>query len=444
MSATLDTVPFSRSCVLFPGFLWKNLTLERGNEMRRVPEQFIKSQDSIRVIRTTIKYMKTKLIQSKRSPIYRDSAFVFESIEQCEQTFQAELNDPQSADALIYTRYGNPNVMESEMVLAKLEQSEWALLTSSGMSAIDVALSVFQKSEDTGTWLFFDEIYGGTKAYVEQVLKARRGVRIEYFEMEEDAETFDPEALAKALDRIKPTLLYFESVSNPLLVVTDGEAIIRLAKERGIPVVIDNTFATPLLWKPLLCGADLVVHSVTKYFSGHGNITAGVVCGNDRELRKAAMAYRKFVGHVLSPDDAYRLGTQLASFELRVTRQNENAMKLAQVLEKHPQIEQVRYPGLESHATHQEALKLFDGRGFGAMITFELKGGRTSAEIFIARVKSHVKFIATLGDAESILIHVPTVFTQERFPQMGMFRLSVGFEPYKELECSVLTALDGM
>jgi cystathionine beta-lyase/cystathionine gamma-synthase len=148
------------------------------------------------------------------------------------------------------------------------------------------------------------------------------------------------------------------------------------------------------------------------------------------------------VGHILSPDDAYRLGTQLATFDLRVSRQNENAMKLAQTLEKHPQIEQVRYPGLESHATHREALKVFDGRGFGAMITFEIKGGRAAAEEFIAKVKQHVKFMTTLGDPQSILIHVPTVFTQERFPQMGMFRLSVGFEPYEELERSVLTALD--
>ena len=386
--------------------------------------------------------MKTNMIQSRRSPIYRDSAFVFDSIEQCEETFQAELADPQSADALIYTRYGSPNVMESEAELARLEQCEWAILTSSGMSAIDVALSIFQKGENTGTWLFFDEIYGGTKAYVEQVLKARRGVAIEYVEMKEDAEAFDLDMLAKTLDRIKPTLLYFEPVSNPLLVTVDGEAIIRLAKEREIPVVIDNTFATPLLWKPLLSGADLVVHSATKYFSGHGNITAGVVCGKDPELRKAAMVYRKFVGHILSPDDAYRLGTQLETFELRVSRQNENAMKLAQALEKHPQIEQVRYPGLESHATHQEALKTFDGRGFGAMITFEIKGGRAAAEAFIEKVKHHVKFMTTLGDPQSILIHVPTVFTQERFPRMGMFRFSVGFEAYEELESSVLTALD--
>ena len=384
------------------------------------------------------------MIQSRRRPIYRDSAFVFESIEQCEETFQAELADPQSADALIYTRYGSPNVIESEAELAKLEQCGWAVLTSSGMSAIDVALSLFHKGEATGTWLVFDEIYGGTKAYLEQVVKARRGVAIEYFEMKEGEEAFDLDLLTKALDRIKPSLLYFEPVSNPLLVTADGEAIIRLAKERGIPVVIDNTFATPLLWKPLLSGADLVVHSATKYFSGHGNITAGVVCGNDPEFRKAAMSYRKMVGHILSPDDAYRLGTQLETFELRVSRQNDNAMQLAQVLEAHPQIEQVRYPGLASHTTHQEALNMFDGRGFGAMITFEIKGGRAAAEAFIAGVKHHVQFMTTLGDPQSILIHVPTVFTQERFPQMGMFRLSVGFEAYEELEKSIVTALDGL
>ena len=211
-------------------------------------------------------------------------------------------------------------------------------------------------------------------------------------------------------------------------------------------MVVDNTFATPLLWKPLKSGADLVVHSATKYFSGHGNITAGVggVWGNDRELREATMAYRKFVGPIISPDDAYSLRTQLETFELRVSRQNENASELAQFLSQHDKIDHARYPGLKSHPTHQEALNLFDRRGFGAMITFEVKGGRKAAENFIAYIAHHVKFATTLGDPQSILIHVPTVFTAERFPTQGMIRFSVGFEAYETLVSSMKNALEDL
>jgi cystathionine beta-lyase/cystathionine gamma-synthase len=383
-----------------------------------------------------------KHISTRRTPIYRDSAFIFENIEQCQQTFQAETHDPQSADNLIYTRYGNPTVMETEQTIAAVENSVWAVLTSSGMSAIDVAVSVFQKQGETGKWLFFSEIYGGTNTYITQVLEQRRGLQITRFAPKNGTEKYALRDLTDLLEKIKPQLLYFEPVSNPLLIVADGKDILKLAKERGIKIIVDNTFATPYLWRPLQDGADLVVHSATKYFSGHGNITAGVVCGNDHDLRKDTMAYRKFVGHILSPDDAYRLGTQLDTFELRISRQCENAFKLAKTLQAHPRIEHVRYPGLESHMTHQEALKLFGKNGFGAMVTFDLKGGRNAAETFIANVARHVKFVPTLGDPQSILIHVPTVFTPERFPYPGMFRFSVGFEPYEELEASVLKALD--
>ena len=374
-------------------------------------------------------------------PVYRDSAFVFDSIEQCEQAFRSESADPQSGDALIYTRYGNPTVMEVEQQIAALERSKWAVLTGSGMSAVDIALSLYHKADQTGTWLFFDEIYGGTKTYIAKVLEQRRGVRVTYFAPRAGQEGYDLSEFARVLDEIRPTLLYFEPVSNPLLIVANGKEIIRLAKERGIPVVIDNTFATPHLWRPLVDGADIVLHSATKYLSGHGNITAGVVCGNDDALRQAAMVYRKLVGLILSPDDAYRLGTQLKTFDLRVAKQNENAFKLAQLLASHDKVQQVRFPGLPTHPTHQEARALFGDNGFGAMITFDLKGGRAACDKFIAAIAGHVKFQTTLGDAQSILIHVPTVFTPERFPFPGMIRFSVGFEAYNTLEAAVLKAL---
>ena len=144
-----------------------------------------------------------------------------------------------------------------------------------------------------------------------------------------------------------------------MLIVADVPEIIRIAEKYGSKVIVDNTFATPLLYKPLIQGADIVIHSATKYFSGHGNLTAGVICGNDRKLMQAAIEYRKFVGHMISPDDAYRLQTQIQTFELRFARQCSNASKLAEYLKGISKVRKVWYPGLKDHPTHNIAEKLF-------------------------------------------------------------------------------------
>ena len=182
---------------------------------------------------------------------------------------------------------------------------------------------VFQHAKETRPWLFFTEIYGGTISFIESVLRSRRGLDVQYFTPENG--TYDLEKLENVITELKPEFVYIETISNPMLIVTDVTRIIAIAKKLGIKVIIDNTFATPLLFKPLKEGADIVIHSATKYFSGHGNLTAGVICGNDNKIMQSAIEYRKFVGHILSPDDAYRLQTQVQSFELRFSRQCSNA-----------------------------------------------------------------------------------------------------------------------
>jgi len=386
--------------------------------------------------------MPQKNQRSKRLPIYRNAGFLFDTIGEADDVFLQEEVYPQSADRFSYTRYGNPNVAETEQRLAEIEGSEWAVLTGSGMAAIDAALSVFHRGRDTGTWMFFSELYGGTNDYIKKVLVEKRGIEIERFLPVEGEESYDLDELAKSLDKVKPSLLYFEPITNPLLVVADGKQIIELAKERGVAVVVDNTFATPQLWHPLEYGADIVVHSATKYLGGHGNLTAGVLCGNDSDIRKEAMLYRKYVGNILSADDAYRLGTQLQTFKLRFGQQCENAVNLAQVFAKHPAVERVRYPGLDSHATHSEAAATFGKRGFGAMINVELKGGRGAADLFVEAVADTISYVPTLGDPTTIMLHAATVWGEERFPYPGMLRISVGFEPYEGLETGVIEALD--
>ncbi len=380
--------------------------------------------------------MKKREINSARTPVYRDAGFELPSAEVTSSAFAAEAGHEREPDRYIYSRYRNPTVVAAEEAIMKSEGSQWALLSQSGMAAIDIALSIFQEAGKQSRWLFFSEIYGGTLSYISNILEKRRGLHIDFFSP--DGNTYDYDLLAKTINEIKPELIYFETVSNPLLIVADGRRTIKEARKHGVKVIIDNTFATSLLWKPLDEGADLVIHSATKYLSGHGNLTAGVICGNDHSLMQKAIEYRKFVGHMLSPDDAYRLQTQLSSFELRFTRQCENAMRLAVMLHASPFIERVLYPGLESHETHHTATEILGGKGYGAMITFDLAGKtaeekKSRRDRFIERVYPEIRLIPTLGDSHTILMPVDAVWGH-KYHEPGMIRMSLGFEPWEEVE----------
>jgi cystathionine beta-lyase/cystathionine gamma-synthase len=388
--------------------------------------------------------MKRKEVNSSRTPVYRDSGFELYDAETTADAFKKETEHEREPDKYIYSRYRNPTVESAEEEIMKIEGCEWALLTQTGMSAIDTALSIFQHGKETRPWLFFTEIYGGTISFIESVLKVRRGLDIHYFTP--DNGKYDLYEFEKVVSRLKPEFVYIESISNPMLIVADVTEITKTAKKYGSKVILDNTFATPWLYKPLEEGVDIVIHSATKYYSGHGNLTAGVICGNDKKIMHSAIEYRKFVGHMLSPDDAYRLHTQMQSFELRFSRQCSNASKLAQLLSKVAVINKVWYPGLKNHSTHAIAEKLFENKGFGAMITFDFDGKdkiekKRRRDKFIKLVSNKIKLIPTLGDSQTILMPVEAVWGI-KYPEPGMIRLSVGFEDYYELETTINNALN--
>lgn len=387
--------------------------------------------------------MKRKGVNSSRMPIYRDAGFELYDAGKTAEAFRQETEHRREPDNYIYSRYRNPTVASAEEEVMRIEGCKWALLTQSGMSAIDTALSIFQKGKQTKPWLFFTEIYGGTISYIESVLRKRRGLDIHYFTPE--SENYDLHEFEKVLSVLKPEIVYIESISNPMLIVANVSEISRIANKHGSKVIIDNTFATPWLYKPLDYGADIVIHSVTKYFSGHGNLTAGVLCGNDNSLMQQAIEYRKLVGHMLSPDDAYRLQTQIQSFELRFERQCSNASKLAEYLNNVSVIRKVWFPGLKDHPTFRIAEKLFKGRGFGAMITFDFDGKdntqkRSRRDEFILQVSEKIKLIPSLGDPHTILMPVEAVWGA-KYPEPGMIRLSLGFEEYRELEETISKAM---
>jgi cystathionine beta-lyase/cystathionine gamma-synthase len=390
--------------------------------------------------------MKKREVNSSRMPVYRDAGFELFDAATTASAFRSETEHEREPDFYIYSRYRNPTVVSAEEEIMKLEGCSWALLTQTGMSAIDTAISIFQNAGETRPCLFFSEIYGGTISFIESVLKARRGMDIHYFTAKEGK--YDLNEFNDVLERLNPSVVYIETISNPMLIVADVTEIIKTAGNYGSKVIIDNTFATPYLFRPLDAGADIVIHSATKYFSGHGNLSAGVLCGNDKVMMQSAIEYRKFVGHMISPDDAYRLQTQLQTFELRYGRQCINALKLADYLNDIHVIRKVWYPGLKNHTTYEIANKLFSGHGFGGMITFDFNGKdndekRNLRDKFIRIVSDKIKLIPTLGDPYTILMPVEAVWGT-KYPEPGMIRLSVGYEDYSELEATISKAISAL
>jgi cystathionine beta-lyase/cystathionine gamma-synthase len=387
-----------------------------------------------------------KKINANHMPLYREAGFNLQNSKRTKEAFAAELDHAHEPEDYIYSRYRNPTTVAVEKQIMALEDCKWALLVETGMAAIDVAVSVFQKGKDTRPSLYFHEIYGGTNSFIDTVLIKRRNLDVHRFYATDGL--YDFVELERMLAEIQPEFLYFEAVSNPMLIVADVKRIMALAKQYQTKIIVDNTFGTPLLWKPLMDGADLVIHSATKYLSGHGNITAGVICGNDEELMKEAIEYRKWTGHFLSPDDAYRLGTQLKSFELRFQKHCDNAMAMATFLENHPQIETVLYPGLESHPTRKEAVDLFGDKGFGGMLTFDIKGvsdtdKREKCNRFIAALEDTIPLVPTLGEVDTILLPVEPVWGA-KYPLPGVIRLSVGIENINKLKVQIGGALNQM
>jgi len=390
--------------------------------------------------------MKKREVNSARMPVYREAGFELFDAATTAEAFKKETEHCRVPENYIYSRYRNPTVVAAEEEIMRLEECNWALLTQSGMSAIDTALSIFQHGAQTKPWLFFTEIYGGTISFVESVLKNRRGINIQYFTPENGS--YNLSDFETVISKLQPDIVYIESISNPMLIVSDVTAIASIAKKYGAKIILDNTFATPWLLKPLNEGVDIVIHSATKYFSGHGNLTAGVICGNDPDIMKQAIEYRKFIGHMLSPDDAYRLQTQIQTFELRFSQQCGNASQLAEYLYSNSLIKKVWFPGLKSHPTHLIAEKLFNGKGFGAMITFDFDGKdgnekRNRRDKFIKFVSDKIKLIPTLGDPHTILMPVEAVWGV-KYPEPGMIRLSVGFENYGKLERVIMKGVEAL
>jgi cystathionine beta-lyase/cystathionine gamma-synthase len=354
------------------------------------------------------------------TPVYQSSTF---------------FNDPGGTGEILYTRYGNnPNHLALEARLAALEGAAECVVTGSGMAAIATALLSCVGSGDHV--LAAEGLYGGTRLLLEREL-VRLGVRSSYADFTGSGW---PERLEP---RTRAVLL--EVPANPLLRVVDLPAIAALTRRAGIPLLVDSTFATPINLRPLEHGADLVVHSATKYLGGHSDVTAGAVLGDAERIAIVRQRVQLF-GPALDPHAAWLVERGIKTLALRVERQNRNAQVIAEWLEAHPAVREVHYPGLPSHSDHAVAARLLDG--FGGMLSVLLAGGGAAASRLLERLRL-LKVAPSLGGVETLVSeprctsHAALSAEERRAASIpdGLVRLSLGIEDVDDILADLEAAL---
>ncbi len=368
---------------------------------------------------------------SLASPIYQTSTFTFETAEAGERRFAGE--EP----GYIYSRLGNPTVRMLEERIASLENAEAGLAFGSGMAAVSAVLLNLVK---TGDHILCSEgVYGCTFGLLKMLE--------EKFSVEHDLLPLDSvEQLQKAI-RPNTKVIYIETPINPTLKLIDLEMVSAVAKEKGIKVVVDNTFSTPYLQRPLEFGCDIVLHSATKYISGHGDVVAGLVVGDQETISSIAKSTQKDIGGILSPFDAWLLLRGLKTLPIRMDRHSSNAKQIMRKLAEHPAITNVMYPGLEESSSYAIAQKQM--KSSGGLISFEIAGGKKDSQAFMNRLNM-IKIAVSLGDAETLIQHPATmthaIVPEEERLRMGisetLIRLSVGLEAWEDIWEDILQALE--
>lgn len=359
------------------------------------------------------------------TPIYQTSTFVFKNVEEGAKRFLGE------EEGYIYSRLSNPTLTVAEEKVAILENGEKALATSSGMGAISATLWTLLKA---GDHVLADKtLYGCTYAYISHGL-TKFGVEVDFVDMS-DLE----EVKIKLKDNTK--VIYLETPANPNLKIVDIQKISELShnKNSNIKVVVDNTFATPFCQKPLLLGADIVVHSATKYLNGHGDVIAGFVVGSQEMINDIrTVGLKDMTGAVLGPNEAFLIIRGLKTFEIRMQKHCENAMKVAEFLEQNEKVEKVYYPGLKTHVGYEVAVKQM--QAFGGILAFEVKGGLEAGKKLLNNLEM-ITIAVSLGDAETLIQH-PASMTHSPYTKEerelagitdGLIRLSVGLENVEDI-----------
>ncbi|MCU0315200.1 MAG: PLP-dependent aspartate aminotransferase family protein [Fimbriimonadaceae bacterium] len=345
-------------------------------------------------------------------PLYQSTTFAWDSLE-----------DIPSID---YTRCQNPNRLMLEKVIAALEGGSHCTVYASGMAAIAASFSLLRQGDHI---LMATDIYGGTHRMVEQYLP-RQGVTHGFFD------SMNPDSIHQAV-RPETKMLIFETPSNPNLKVCDIEAVVSAAKKHGLIVVFDNTFASPALQNPLALGVDIVVHSTTKYISGHSDVLGGATITNDPEIGHALYEWTKAYGATPSPFDCWLSLRGLRTLSVRMERHCKNAQAVAEAMEGHPAVRKVHYPGLRTHPQHETAKKQM--KGFGGMLAVEFVSEAIAREV--AQTTEIFLLAESLGGVESLIAFPPLMshatMTEDQRLERGippsLLRISCGIEDPEDL-----------
>ena len=364
-------------------------------------------------------------------PIYQSSTFAFKSAEHGAACFAGE------DSGYIYTRIGNPTIDDLESAIAAIEEGYDGIAVSSGMAAVNtVYLAYLGKGKHI---VCHNAVYGASRGVLESAY-VRFGVEATFIDATKTEE------VAAAI-RPNTSLIWLETPANPTIGICDIEAISKIAHEHGIPVCVDNTFCSPILQKPLLLGADIVVHSLTKFINGHADIVGGIVIPKKKEDYLLLNSIMINFGFNMDPHQAFLVRRGMKTMAIRIKQAQENAMKVAEFLEKHPKVEWVMYPGLKSHPQYELGQKQMSGPG--TMLSFELKGGLEAGRIMMNNVKFCILAVS-LGGIETLIQH-PASMTHSKLSAEakrsggitdGLVRLSVGIEEAEDIIADLSQALD--
>lgn len=369
------------------------------------------------------------------TPIHPTVGFVYDSIDELDAIFAT------TQEGYVYPRYGSPTVAAFELAVADLEGGESAHAFASGMAALHAAILAAGVRAGATVVAALD-LYGATYTLLNRLF-TELGAAIRLVDVADLA------AVETTLAEMYPVALLAETISNPLLKVADVPALAELARRYGTHFIVDNTFASPYLFKPLAHGADMVVHSATKYLGGHGDVMAGVVVTSAGH-RKTLYELNKLVGATLGPFEAWLALRGLKTLPLRLRKQCDNASHLAEWLAAHPGIARVNYPGLPGHPQHDLAQRLFGEAGCGGMLSFEIAGADQPAAFrFMERLKLCLP-ATTLGDIYTLVLHPATtshrsLSAAERAKigiKDGLIRLSTGIEEVEDIIADLEQALE--
>jgi methionine-gamma-lyase len=373
-------------------------------------------------------------VRPHSSPIFQTSVYDYPDLESLDDFYEGRI-----PGGFLYSRNGLPNSKELEQLVADYERADAGVVCSSGMGALTVAiLSMLGMGDHV---VASKDLYGGTSSLLKDEFP-RLGIKSSF------ADSTSIEEVEQAVQKSTKMVLV-ETISNPTMKVCDIPRIAKIAHKAGAVLLVDNTFATPFILRPLQMGADIVMHSGTKYLGGHDDLTIGILCGSSNLMSRASQFWTRS-GVIAGPFDCWLATRSVSTWEVRVRQSSNNAMKLANYLEsRSDKISKVYYPGLRSHQQHDLAKKIFEDDIFGGMLSFDLVGGLASASRFVKSLKN-ITLTPSLGGVHTSISHPGKTshrsLTQEQKRESGitdaMIRVSVGIESYDSIEVEFKNALD--